>query len=93
MVSYLPQICRHPKHRFFKNGLLSGAKPLPDATAQTFILKGVPGKMPAFGYGLEPAEVDAIITYLKTMPADGLKTRLYKSGEGGNGESSEAPVE
>src|SRR5438309_264818 len=45
------------------NGLLSGAKPLPDAAVRTFIMQGVKDKMPSFQYGLEPKEIDAIIAY------------------------------
>jgi mono/diheme cytochrome c family protein len=30
-------------------------------------MQGVPNKMPAFRYGLQPAEIDAIIAYLKTL--------------------------
>lgn len=33
-----------------------------------FIRNGSSGKMPGFKYGLEPAEVDAIVEYLKTVP-------------------------
>ena len=46
-------------------GLLQKDKPLPDAAIRTFIAKGVPRKMPAFQYGLDPKEVDLIIEYLK----------------------------
>jgi mono/diheme cytochrome c family protein len=46
-------------------GLLQKDKPLPDAAIRTFITKGVPQKMPAFQYGLDPKEVDTIIEYLK----------------------------
>lgn len=32
------------------------------------IMNGFPGRMPGFKYGLQPAEVTAIIEYLKTVP-------------------------
>ena len=31
-----------------------------------FIQQGVPGKMPAFRFGLEPKQIDDIVAYLKT---------------------------
>ena len=46
-------------------GLLQKDKPLSDAAIRTFITKGVPQKMPAFQYGLDPKEVDLVIAYLK----------------------------
>jgi len=33
-----------------------------------FIRNGSTGKMPGFKYGLEPAEIDAIVEYFKTVP-------------------------
>ena len=36
--------------------------------ARQAILKGRPGSMPGFQYGLDDSEVDAIIEYLKTGP-------------------------
>jgi len=33
------------------------------------IVDGVPGRMPGFKYGLTASEIDAIIAYLKTVPA------------------------
>lgn len=33
-----------------------------------FIANGSKEKMPGFKYGLEPAEIDAIVEYLKTVP-------------------------
>ncbi len=49
------------------DGIFSGPKPRPEAVVRTFIQRGVEGKMPAFQYGLEPKEIDAIIAYLKTL--------------------------
>jgi mono/diheme cytochrome c family protein len=49
------------------NGILTGPKAIPEAVVRTFIMNGVEGKMPSFKYGLEPKEIDAIITYLKTL--------------------------
>ena len=49
------------------DGLFKGEKPRPEALVKTFIQQGVSGKMPGFRYGLEPAEIDAIIAYLKTL--------------------------
>ena len=37
-------------------------------TIRTFIGNGSKGKMPGFKYGLEPAEIAAIVEYLKTVP-------------------------
>ncbi len=33
-----------------------------------FIMDGARGRMPGFKYGLQPAEITAIIEYLKTLP-------------------------
>ena len=49
------------------NGLFHGQKPLSEQVVRTFILRGVPDKMPGFQYGLEPKEIDDIIAYLKTL--------------------------
>jgi mono/diheme cytochrome c family protein len=38
-----------------------------DAVVREYILDGTP-RMPAFKYFLRPAEIDAIIAYLKTVP-------------------------
>jgi mono/diheme cytochrome c family protein len=37
-------------------------------TIRDFIGNGSRGKMPGFKYGLEPAEINAIVEYLKTVP-------------------------
>jgi mono/diheme cytochrome c family protein len=39
-----------------------------EETIRDFILNGSRGKMPGFKYGLEPAEIDAIVEYLRTVP-------------------------
>ncbi len=39
----------------------------PEVVVRTFIQQGIADKMPGFRYGLKPAEVDAIIAYLKTL--------------------------
>jgi mono/diheme cytochrome c family protein len=49
------------------NSLLSGAKPMPEATVRAIIQKGKEGKMPGFQYALEPKEIDAIIAFMKTL--------------------------
>jgi mono/diheme cytochrome c family protein len=36
-------------------------------TMRDFIANGSAGKMPGFKYGLEPAEINAIVEYLKTV--------------------------
>ena len=46
-------------------GLLQRDNPLPDAAVRTLIAKGVPRKMPAFQYDLNPKEIDLVIAYLK----------------------------
>jgi mono/diheme cytochrome c family protein len=33
---------------------------------QQFVQQGVPGKMPAFRFGLEPKQIDDIVAYLRT---------------------------
>jgi mono/diheme cytochrome c family protein len=37
-------------------------------TMRNFIMDGSRGRMPGFRYGLQPAEVSAIIEYLKSVP-------------------------
>ena len=49
------------------NGVFGPPRSRPEALVRTFIQQGVAGKMPGFRYGLEPAEIDAIIAYLKTL--------------------------
>jgi len=39
-----------------------------DALMRKFIMEGTP-RMPAFRYFLQPAEIDAIIAYVRTVPA------------------------
>ncbi len=48
-------------------GVFRPPRSRPEAVVRTFIQQGVEGKMPGFRYGLEPAEIDAIISYLKTL--------------------------
>ena len=48
-------------------GVFGPPRSRPEALVKTFIQQGVEGKMPGFRYGLEPAEIDAIISYLKTL--------------------------
>ena len=48
-------------------GLFRREKPLSEQDVRTFILRGVPQRMPGFQYGLEPKEIDDIIAYLKTL--------------------------
>lgn len=38
-----------------------------DAAVRAVIQRGVPFKMPAYQYGLEPKEIDSIIAYLRTL--------------------------
>jgi mono/diheme cytochrome c family protein len=47
-------------------GVFGPPRNRPEAVVRTFIMQGVPDKMPGFRYGLQPAEIDAIIAYLKT---------------------------
>ena len=49
------------------NGVFGPPRSRPEALVKTFIQQGVAGKMPGFRYSLEPAEIDAIIAYLKTL--------------------------
>ena len=39
-----------------------------EAAVKEFIAKGTP-RMPGFQYTLQPAQLDAVLTYLKTVPA------------------------
>jgi len=48
-------------------GVFGPPRNRPEVVVRTFIMQGVPEKMPAFRYGLQPAEIDAIIAYLKTL--------------------------
>jgi mono/diheme cytochrome c family protein len=48
-------------------GVFGPPRSRPEALVKTFIQQGVEGKMPGFRYGLEPAEIDAVIAYLKTL--------------------------
>jgi hypothetical protein len=34
-------------------------------TLRKFVQQGVPGKMPAFRYGLDPKDIDDVVAYLK----------------------------
>ena len=49
------------------NGLFRGQKPMSEQDLRTFILRGVPKKMPGFQYGLESKEIETIIAYLRTL--------------------------
>jgi mono/diheme cytochrome c family protein len=49
------------------DGIFGPPRNRPEVVVRTFIMQGVPEKMPGFRYGLQPAEVDAIIAYLKTL--------------------------
>lgn len=53
-------------------------------TIREFIRNGSTGKMPGFKYGLEPAEINAIVEYFKTVP------RPPRQAAGG---AREAPVD
>jgi mono/diheme cytochrome c family protein len=48
-------------------GVFGPPRSRPEVVVRTFIQQGIQDKMPAFRYGLEPAEIDAIIAYLKTL--------------------------
>ena len=48
-------------------GLFRPPRSRPEAVVKTFIQQGIEGKMPGFRYGLEPAQIDAILAYLKTL--------------------------
>ncbi len=48
-------------------GVFGPPRSRPEALVKTFIQQGVEGKMPGFRYALEPAEIDAVIAYLKTL--------------------------
>ena len=53
-------------------------------TIREFIRNGSTGKMPGFKYGLEPAEINAIVEYFKTVPRPPRQTA---------GGAQEAPVD
>ena len=48
-------------------GVFGPPRSRPEVVVRTFIQQGIADKMPGFRYGLKPAEVDAIIAYLKTL--------------------------
>ena len=48
-------------------GVFGPPRSRPEAVVKTFIQQGIEGKMPGFRYGLQLAEIDAIIAYLKTL--------------------------
>lgn len=48
-------------------GVFGPPRSRPEAVVRTFIQQGITDKMPGFRYGLQPAEIDAIIAYLKTL--------------------------
>ena len=50
-----------------------------EEAARGIIKKGLPAQMPGFEYGLKPAEIDAIIEYLKTVPKPPLSTQTGES--------------
>jgi mono/diheme cytochrome c family protein len=45
------------------------------------IRKGLPNLMPGFRIGLKPAEIDAIVDYLKTVPKPSPKSQAGQAGE------------
>ncbi|MBF8305159.1 MAG: Cytochrome c protein [Acidobacteria bacterium] len=48
-------------------GVFGPPRSRPEVVVKTFIQQGIADKMPGFRYGLQPAEIDAIIAYLKTL--------------------------
>ena len=48
-------------------GVFGPPRSRPEVVVRTFIQQGITDKMPGFRYGLQPAEIDAIIAYLKTL--------------------------
>lgn len=48
-------------------GVFGPPRSRPEVVVRTFIQQGIADKMPGFRYGLKPAEIDAIIAYLKTL--------------------------
>jgi len=48
-------------------GVFGPPRSRPEAVVRTFIQQGITDKMPGFRYGLQPAEMDAILAYLKTL--------------------------
>jgi len=48
-------------------GVFGPPRSRPEVVVRTFIQQGIAEKMPGFRYGLQPAEIDAIIAYLKTL--------------------------
>jgi mono/diheme cytochrome c family protein len=48
-------------------GVFGPPRSRPEVVVKTFIQQGIQDKMPGFRYGLQPAEIDAIIAYLKTL--------------------------
>jgi len=50
-----------------------------EEAARGIIRKGLPAQMPGFEYGLKPAEIDAIIEYLKTVPKPSVSAQTGES--------------
>ncbi|MGH9786368.1 MAG: c-type cytochrome [Terriglobia bacterium] len=48
-------------------GVFGPPRSRPEVVVRTFIQQGIADKMPGFRYGLQPAEIDAIVAYLKTL--------------------------
>jgi mono/diheme cytochrome c family protein len=48
-------------------GVFGPPRSRPEVVVKTFIQQGIQDKMPGFRYGLQPAEIDAIVAYLKTL--------------------------
>ena len=51
-----------------------------DETMKAIIASGTE-RMPAFKYYLKPAEIDAIVAYVKTLPAEVVRTASEAKGE------------
>ena len=49
--------------------LTKGAGGGDESVVREYILNGTP-RMPSFKYFLQPAEIDAVVAYLKTVPAN-----------------------
>ncbi len=55
--------------RTYGPSLNKGAGGGDEAVVREYILNGTP-RMPSFKYFLQPAEIDAIVAYLKTVPVN-----------------------
>ncbi len=68
-----PMVISKPYGPILDQGTVEGR----EASARSLIREGAAGLMPGFRYALEPAEVDAIIEYLKMVEKPAVPARYW----------------